>query len=533
MKHAQAILWAQWRTVHNFYPRGGSAWTTGISVVWYGFWTLTALAIARLLANPANLDFIKSALPGVLVIVFLYWQVVPLLMAATGASLELRKLRVYPIPVSQLFAIEVILRVTAGIEMMLVLVGIGAGLLLNPQLPKWCALAVLPYIAFNLFLAVGLRDLLSWIFAHRRIREVAFLLLVLCAGLPQLVLTRSSSAAERFRSFFAGEAWFGWPWTAVSNLAQGLDFVHSSAIILAWTVAAAVFGRLQFKLTMSFDAEAAGAGAAGPAAQQGLLERFYRLPSALFADPLAALIEKELRFLLRSPRFRLVFLMGFTFGLVVWLPMALGRTGLSQSFFGNHYLTVVSVYSLLLLSEVCFWNSFGFDRSAAQIYFLAPVPFTRVLIGKNLSALFFILLEISAVTVACAFLRMPLDPQRLLEAYSVAGVVSIFLMGAGNLLSIHQARSVNPSKSFRANSAGRAQAMLLVVYPVAFFPAAIAYLARWAFDSQAAFFIVLGIDAVIGLVIYRVALDSAASAAERLKEKMVAALSSGEGPIAN
>ncbi len=101
--------------------------------------------------------------------------------------------------------------------------------------------------------------------------------------------------------------------------------------------------------------------------------------------------------------------MGFTFGLVIWLPIAFGRSGASRSFLGGNYLTVVSVYSLLLLSEVCFWNSFGFDRSAAQIYFLAPVPFSRVLIGKNLSALLFIVLEILAVTAVCAVLGMPLE----------------------------------------------------------------------------------------------------------------------------
>ena len=44
-------------------------------------------------------------------------------MAATGASLELRKLQAYPIPVSQLFGIEVILRITAAIEVVLVLNG--------------------------------------------------------------------------------------------------------------------------------------------------------------------------------------------------------------------------------------------------------------------------------------------------------------------------------------------------------------------------------------------------------------------------
>jgi ABC-2 type transport system permease protein len=206
---------------------------------------------------------------------------------------------------------------------------------------------------------------------------------------------------------------------------------------------------------------------------------------------------------------------------------------MAKSLLGTNYLTVVSVYSLLLLSEVCFWNSFGFDRSAAQFYFLAPVPFSRVLIGKNLSAVFFILVEISAVTIVCASLGMPLNPLRLAEAYSVAAVLTIFLLGAGNLLSIHQARAVNPATSFRTGAAGRVQAMLFIIYPVASIPAGLAYLARWAFDSEAAFFCVLAFDAVVAIIVYRIALQSAVAAAERLKETMMTALSAGEGPIAN
>jgi ABC-2 type transport system permease protein len=530
--HAKAILWAQWRTLRNFYPRGGVAWTAILGSIWYGIWTLAAIAIARLLSNPANLGTLRTALPGGLLLVFLYWQVVPLLMAATGASLELRKLQAYPIPVSQLFGIEVMLRVTAAIEMVLVLVGIAIGVLLNPRIPGWSALATLLYLLFNLFFAVGLRDLIARILARKRIREIAFILLVIAAGLPQFLMTRGPLPTSAIGAFLARDSWIGWPWSAAASLIQGADLARSGVILVAWTVAAALFGRWQFRYTLSFDPEAAGAGETSATAPAGLSERFFRLPSVFFRDPLAALIEKEIRFLLRSPRFRLVFLMGFTFGLVVWLPMALGRTSTPRSFLGDNYLTVVSVYSLLLLSEVCFWNFFGFDRSAAQIYFLAPVPFSRVLIGKNLTAVFFILLEISAITLVCAFLGMPLDLRRLAEAYSVAGVVSLFLLGAGNVLSIHQARAVNPSTSFRTGAAGRVQAMLFVIYPVAFLPAGLAYLARWAFDSEAAFFAVLVIDSIIGLIVYRLALESAIEAAERMKEKMLTALSVGDAPIA-
>jgi len=248
-------------------------------------------------------------------------------------------------------------------------------------------------------------------------------------------------------------------------------------------------------------------------------------------DPLGALIEKEVRFLSRSPRFRLVFLMGFTFGLLIWLPVALGRQGASQSFLSGNYLTVVSVYSLLLLSEACFWNFFGFDRSAAQFYFLAPVSFTRVMVGKNLSALFFIMLEIGMIALVCGLLGMPLKPINLAESFGVAGVISIFLLAAGNQLSIRQPRAMNPAASFRSGTAGRVQAVLFLIYPIAFLPVGLAYLARYAFASEAAFFAVLAADAALGAIVYKLSLDSAVLAADRLKEPMVTALSRGDGPI--
>ncbi len=133
MNQAAAILWAQWRTLLN--STGARASRGAPSSAWSG---MDSGLVVRSRARgwspiQPNVRLIQAALPGALLLVFLYWQVVPLLMAATGASLELRKLKVYPIPVSQLFAIEVMLRVTAGIEMVLVLIGIAVGVLLNPR----------------------------------------------------------------------------------------------------------------------------------------------------------------------------------------------------------------------------------------------------------------------------------------------------------------------------------------------------------------------------------------------------------------
>ena len=528
MNQARAILWAQWRSMRNFLPRRGVGWTAIAGLIWYCLWVAVAFAVMLLTSSP-----LSTSLAGVFLLIFLYWQVVPVLMASSGASLDLRKLQAYPIPTSQLFWLETMLRVTAALEVILVLFGAGIGIMRNPTLQAWNALGLVPFAIFNLMLGVGLRDTIGRILARRRIREAAFFLLILCAALPQILLTRGRGFQSRFRALMTRESWPGWPWAATADFLQGHGKPQALAIIFAWVAGAALFSYWQFRRTISFDSEAASARAtrASSGLMERIVERFFRLPSTLLGDPVGALVEKDVRSLTRSPRFRLVFLMGFTFGLLVWLPVALGRQGASQSFLGSNYLTVVSIYSLLLLSESCFWNFFGFDRSAAQIYFLAPIPFQRVMISKNLSALFFIVLEIGMIALVCGLLGMPMHPITIAESFSVAGVISIFLLAAGNQLSIRQPRAMNPAASFRAGASGRVQAILFVIYPIAFVPIGLAYLARYAFGSEAAFFGVLAVDAAIAAVVYKLSLDSAVAVADRVKEQMIATLSRGDGPI--
>ena len=131
MNQAVAILWAQWRSMRNFFPRGGIGWTAAVGFIWYGIWALVSFSVMLLISSP----MVSTMLGGVLLLAFMYWQVVPVLMAASGASLDLRKLQAYPISVSQLFGLEVILRITAVIEVVMVLTGTGIGILRNPATP--------------------------------------------------------------------------------------------------------------------------------------------------------------------------------------------------------------------------------------------------------------------------------------------------------------------------------------------------------------------------------------------------------------
>lgn len=529
---AGAILWAQWRTLRNLLPRSSKAgilFSILIGAVWYGSFTALAIASGFLLADPEELAVIARILPGALLLAFLYWQLIPLLLVSTGSALDLKKLIAYPISPRELFGIETLLRLSTGIEVILVLIGAMTGLLLNRRIPLWAPLSLIAFAVFNLFMSVGIRDLLARLFARKGIRELMVFLFVIVVALPQVLVVSGSS--KNWKNLSVLTTSLAFPWTAAAAFAQGHNPLLAGLSLLGWTLAGYLFGRWQFDQGLRFDAQEASAPASARPGVAAFLERFYRAPGAFFADPLGGLIEKELRFLSRSARFRLVFLMGFSFGLLIWLPVTFSRNGPADSWMARNYLTVVSSYSLLLLSDVLFWNCLGFDRAAAQMYFLIPVSIRTMLRAKNISAMIYIFLEITAVALVCGLLRFPLSPARLLEAYAVTITIALFLMSVGNLSSMFNPRAVDPSKSFRSSAGRQTQTVLMLFFPLALLPVSLAYAARYAFQSYWAFSGVLLFMAAFGLVAYHIAMNSAVAAAERRKEQILATLSGSEGPI--
>jgi ABC-2 type transport system permease protein len=531
---ARAIVWAQWRSTRNHLPRanlGGLIFTSVLTAFWYGAFAYLAVLAAFLLSRPDELDAFHKILPATLLLCFLYWQLIPVLLTSMGSSLDLRKLLVYPIPKRALFAIEVILRVSTGVEMMLILTGAAFGLFFNPNVPLWAPFSLALFVVFNLFCSTGIRDLLVRLLAHKRIREIVVFLFVIAAALPQLLLFRGSQG--RMRQLFGGEPSAFLPWTATARLALGQFSWINLGVMLAWTLAAYAFGRTQFERGLRFDAAEAAARGSSSTRRTSRMEWWYQLPNAVFRDPLAALIEKELRFLSRAPRFRLVFLMGFSFGLLIWAPIAFGRLSSERTFLSDNYLTMVSIYALLLLSDALFWNCFGFDRSAAQVYFLVPVKMSTVLAGKNLAAAFLVLMEITAIALVCALLRLPLSGRQILEAFAVTCVLTLFILAVGNLSSLHNPRAVNPVKTMKTAAQSRTQALLMLSFPITLAPVALAYLARYAFDTEWAFFGVLLFGGVLGVLFYFYSMQSALKAASDRREQIIGALSRGDGPIEN
>jgi ABC-2 type transport system permease protein len=528
-----AILRAQLLVMRRTFGTGMALGIVG-GFFWYGLWTVVAAgAFSYMAATPA--DKLIRVLSLVMGGVCAYWQLMPLVSATMGSSLDLRKLLAYPIPHARLFHVEMLLRLASGAEMLLVVTATGAGLAVNPGTHGIAAIlaALTTLVLFNLLLASGVRSLMERLLARRKLRE----LIVLCTAalwvLPRFVMMTGFHSTLAGRALTAALA-AGLPWGAAAHAALGQLPAAAWPSLAAWTLAAAWFGRMQFERSLRFDSAAAQA-TPRESSRPSFTDRWFRMPSRFLPDPLGAMVEKELRTLSRAPTFRNLFFMGFTFGLLVWLPMVIGRSSATlhrDSFMSSHFLTIVSVYALTLLGQVTYWNCFAFDRSAAAFWFVTPQRVSTVLIAKNIASQLPVYLEIVILTAISLALRLVTGWGQVAEAFSVVAVCSIYMLAMGNVTSIEYPRGVNPERVAQGGAGGgRFQTLVLIFYPLALLPVALAFLARFAFDSEMVFRATLLIAAVAGAVIYRFTLASAVATADRRREAILQTLSAGEGPM--
>jgi ABC-2 type transport system permease protein len=148
--------------------RGSAIFSAATGLFFYGFWALLAWGAMLFFSLPDQAPFFLPVLSSGLMFVMLYWQLAPVISASFGASLDLRKLLVYPIPHRSLFHVEILLRITTCAEMLIAVTGCAIGLLRNPvygwpAAPYIVAGAVV-FTAMNILLSAGTRNWLERLF---------------------------------------------------------------------------------------------------------------------------------------------------------------------------------------------------------------------------------------------------------------------------------------------------------------------------------------------------------------------------------
>jgi ABC-2 type transport system permease protein len=248
-------------------------------------------------------------------------------------------------------------------------------------------------------------------------------------------------------------------------------------------------------------------------------------------DPFGALVEKEFRTLVRMPRFRVLFGMACVFSIFVFMPVVMRVQ--QNSFVGQNALPITSMYGLLLLSDALLLNVFGFDRGATQVYFVTPLSISAVIRAKNLAAIAFVALQSTAVPLLLFLFQVKFSWLSLAAGFLSATVETVFLLAAGNLLSVLVPRPIDPRTSLRQQSGGKMQMWLLACTVGMFLLVGAAFLARWATDRDWVLMAALALELAIGLLVYRISLDSTIAHALTSREQIVTALSKSASPVSS
>ena len=168
----------------------------------------------------------------------------------------------------------------------------------------------------------------------------------------------------------------------------------------------------------------------------------WNLPG--FSAPVAAVFEKEIRYLLRSGPMLITLIMPI-FVLVIFRLGAMNPGAAlvdSSARTPDMAFPCAAAYTLLMLTNLAY-NSFGGDAGGMQFFYASPVRFREIVLAKNLTHAGILAVEITCGMDAVSFLYGP--PALDVTIASLAGLLfaAPLNFSAGNLLSIYSPKKLD------------------------------------------------------------------------------------------
>jgi ABC-2 type transport system permease protein len=477
-------------------------------------------------------------LPLLLWPVFLFWQLVPVMASAFTENVDSSNLLRFPLTFPSYFLIRIAYGSLDPPTLMgcLWLLGMAIGIgWAAPLLFVPAAVVLLLFATFNILLA---RMLFTWVerwLAQRRAREilgVLFLFMVIgfqfIGPLVRHYGTRSHQPAlSRTVAQALPIERLTPPGLAGDTIAHALrrDYpiaLGSFAVLCAYALA--VLWLLNLRLRAQYLGEnlsEAVARTAAPAVKQKI-RLGWNIPGVPGA--ISAVVEKEIHYLSRSGPMLFTLVMPLVILLI--FRFTPGKSDSSAGVFGHSTdlaFPVGAAYAVLILTNLVF-NSFGADAVGIQFYFVSPVRFREILMGKNLTHSLVLGLEMIVVCAGASVMYRPPPWDIVLATFAGVFFALVVNLTVGNLLSVYSPKKIDLGALGRQRTSQVTALASLGIQAVVLGLCALALLAARAYQHiwlAAVIFLVL---AVIAMVFYVIVLNRIDAIALRRREAMITEL---------
>lgn len=338
--------------------------------------------------------------------IFLWWQVVPILVAGFGANFEFRNFLRFPLSLRAFyilgfgygFADFAAVSSLCWIGSMLVAAAVG-----RVQLLPVMALASVLFVLVNVTLERLIGSWLERIFANRRARELLVGLFVLSMVSmnflnPALQKWGGREMQPRILHLISYFSWLpasltGSAVAAASNGdSQRLAITVAGLLVWFWATSGLLWMRYKAQY---LGEELSESGAPSPVKRVARRQATSRGLPILLSPAIAGVMRKEFHYLTRN---------GFSFITLILPPVMV--LFFSLQFAGSHsmvkehglppetFFPAAMAYLILILLSPAY-NSFAFEGRGIQSYFMAPVRMRDILVGKNLFLVCVVAIELA------------------------------------------------------------------------------------------------------------------------------------------
>jgi hypothetical protein len=528
MSQLGTLIWLKWRLLRNSL-RSSKAVVNRVAsilgmVIAFTFALILALVlcvIAYTLTQPEGLgsafhrtatrdeslstEFIFFSIFGV---VYLMWATVPLSLGG-GKQFEAGKLLMYPITLRKLFVVDFISEFTTLHSVFLVpavlALCIGAGL--GSGNLSITLIAAVPAALTGVALSKWLSTIIGSLLRHKRARgETVVALLGVVFGLGAAVagqiipiLFKHAESLRSLRWTPPGAAAF----LLVSDVASdGLTYVaafltlsaYAIVLIVAtyWIVrrsALGIEGRRKQKVVVASGETPIYSG--------------WQLP--LVSSDLSAVIEKELRYLMRNAQVRMMALMPLLVILIRLINsqrFGTTRRGVSDSFFkyGSSLLLIGGVLYVFLILAGLSCNLFAFEEGGMRALILSPIDRRKILLGKNMVLTFLALVFVTVLLILNTIIFRDLTIGSLLFLVLSFVIFAALSATVGNWLSIRFPKRMRYGK--RLNVSGVAGLFLIPLIILLVTPPVVATLVGYYTKSLVNEYLLLTLFALVSVGLY-------------------------------